>query len=173
MIWFVYINIKISYINNKHLIGNTPYEVFLYMNKQEYQHVRNLAWNVLLDGQIGKLPIDIIPISKLYHSENLVDNSKSLYENVSTVSTQILKTYGYNTELNKYLAIRIMSPMIILKELKIQSVEDTARFTKLPLYFAKQRFERYQMLLVRNAFETSSLETKVLNQFQNWLSQYV
>lgn len=143
------------------------------MNKQEYQHIRNLAWDILIDSQIGTLPIDIIPIARLYHSENLVDYSKSLYDNVLAVSAQILKTYGYNTELNKYLAIRIMSPMIVLKELNIKSAEDTARLTGLPLYLAKQRFERYKMLLVRNAFETSALETKVLNQFQDWLGKYV
>jgi hypothetical protein len=88
------------------------------------------------------------------------------------VSTQILEIYGYNTDFAKYLAIRLMSPIIILKELKITSVEDIVNITGLPLNIAKKRYERYQMLLVRNAFETSHLETKVLNQFQDWLNQH-
>jgi hypothetical protein len=142
------------------------------MNKQEYQHIRNLAWDILNKAKIQALPIDIASIAKLYNVENYLKHSETLYNNTVIVSTQILEIYGYNADFAKYLAIRLMSPIIILKELKITSAEDIANITGLPLNIAKKRYERYQMLLVRNAFETSHLETKVLNQFQDWLNQH-
>lgn len=140
------------------------------MTEQEYKHIRNLAWDLLIDANISALPVDINPIAKLYHAQSLIKASNSLYDNALLVSSHILSILGYNNvELSRYLAVRILSPMIILKALNVESAEDVAKFTKLPINIAKQRFDRFQMLLKRNAFETSKLETKVLNQFKDWL----
>ena len=140
------------------------------MTEQEYKHIRNLAWDLLIDANISALPVDINSIAKLYHAQSLIKASNSLYDNALLVSSHILSIFGYNNvELSRYLAVRILSPMIILKALNVKSAEDVAKFTKLPINIAKQRFDRFQMLLKRNAFETSKLETKVLNQFKDWL----
>lgn len=140
------------------------------MTEQEYKHIRNLAWDLLIDANISALPVDINSIAKLYHAQSLIKASNSLYDNALLVSSHILSIFGYNNvELSRYLAVRILSPMIILKALNVESAEDVAKFTKLPINIAKQRFDRFQMLLKRNAFETSKLETKVLNQFKDWL----
>lgn len=141
------------------------------MNEQEYKHIRNLAWDLLIDANISQLPVDINAIAALYNLQHLVDNRKSLYDNTFSVAGGILKIFGLtNPKFTRYLAVRILAPMIVFKELGIKSAEEMSNLSGLPIDLAKQRFERFEMLLVRNAFETSRLETIVLSQFREWLN---
>ena len=141
------------------------------MKEQEYKHIRNLAWVLLIDANISQLPVDISAIANLYNLQHLIDNSKSLYENTLSVSEGILKIYGMtNHEFTRYLAVRILAPMIVFKELGIKSAEELCRLSGLPADLANQRFKRFEMLLSRNAFQTSRLETIVLSQFRQWIS---
>lgn len=143
------------------------------MNEQEYKHIRNLAWDLLIDANISQLPVDINAIASLYHLQHLIDNSKSLYDNTLRISEGILKIFGMtNPEFTRYLAVRILAPMIVFKELGIQSAEELGNLSGLPANLANQRFKRFEMLLSRNAFQTSRLETIVLLQFQNWIDNY-
>lgn len=143
------------------------------MNEQEYKHIRNLAWDLLIDANISQLPVDINAIASLYHLQHLIDNSKSLYDNTLRISEGILKIFGMtNPEFTRYLAVRILAPMIVFKELGIQSAEELGNLSGLPANLANQRFKRFKMLLSRNAFQTSRLETIVLLQFQNWIDNY-
>lgn len=143
------------------------------MNEQEYKHIRNLAWDLLIDANISQLPVNINAIAVLYHLQHLIDNSKSLYDNTLHVSEGILKIFGMtNPEFTRYLAVRILAPMIVFKELGIQSAEELENLSGLPANLANQRFKRFEMLLSRNAFQTSRLETIVLSQFQNWIDNY-
>lgn len=143
------------------------------MNEQEYKHIRNLAWDLLIDANISQLPVDINAIAVLYHLQHLIDNSKSLYDNTLRVSEGILKIFGMtNPEFTRYLAVRILAPMIVFKELGIQSAEELGNLSGLPANLVNQRFKRFEMLLSRNAFQTSRLETIVLSQFQNWIDNY-
>lgn len=141
------------------------------MKEQEYKHIRNLAWDLLIDANISQLPVDINAIANLYNLQHLIDNSKSLYENTLSVSEGILKIFGMtNPEFTRYLAVRILAPMIVFKELGIKSAEELCRLSGLPVNLANQRFKRFEMLLSRNAFQTSHLETIVLSQFRQWIS---
>ena len=141
------------------------------MNEQEYKHIRNLAWDLLIDANISQLPVDISAIANLYNLQHLIDNSKSLYENTLSVSEGILKIFGMtNPEFTRYLAVRILAPMIVFKELGIKSAEELCRLSRLPTDLASQRFKRFEMLLSRNAFQTSRLETIVLSQFRKWIN---
>lgn len=143
------------------------------MNEQEYKHIRNLAWDLLIDANISQLPVNINAIAALYNLQPLIDNSKSLYENTLSVAEGILKIFGMtNPEFTRYLAVRILAPMIVFKELGIQSAEELGNLSGLPANLANQRFKRLEMLLSRNAFQTSRLETIVLSQFQNWIDNY-
>lgn len=143
------------------------------MTEQEYKHIRNLAWDLLIDAHISKLPVDIYKIAKIYDLQNYIDKYKSLYNNSLLISYHILTLFGYNNNSNntKHLALRILSPMIILKALDVQSADEISKLTNLPLSLSIQRLERYHLLLKRNAFKTSNLETKVLSQFQEWIKQ--
>ena len=141
------------------------------MKEQEYKHIRNLAWDLLIDANISQLPVDISAIANLYNLQHLIDNSKSLYENTLSVSEGILKIFGMtNPEFTRYLAVRILAPMIVFKELGIKSAEELCGLSGLPADLANQRFKRFEMLLSRNAFQTSRLETIVLSQFRQWIS---
>lgn len=141
------------------------------MKEQEYKHIRNLAWDLLIDANISQLPVDISAIANLYNLQHLIDNSKSLYENTLSVSEGILKIFGMtNPEFTRYLAVRILAPMIVFKELGIMSAEELCRLSGLPADLANQRFKRFEMLLSRNAFQTSRLETIVLSQFRQWIN---
>ena len=142
------------------------------MTKQEYQHIRNLAWDLLIDANITSLPTDLLAIASLYNGQDKIDALKSTYENAISISQHILQTLGYKSsaEHNKCLAVRILSPVVVLKELKVQSAADIVRFTNLPFVEASKRYARLQELLVRDMFETSNMETKVLRQFKPWLA---
>lgn len=141
------------------------------MNEQEYKHIRNLAWDLLIDANISQLPVDINAIAAIYNLQPLIDNSKSLYENALSVAEGILKIFGMtNPEFTRYLAVRILAPMIVFKELGVKSAEELGRLSGLPADLANQRFKRFEMLLSRNAFQTSRLETVVLSQFRQWIS---
>jgi len=141
------------------------------MKEQEYKHIRNLAWDLLIDANISQLPVDISAIANLYNLQHLIDSSKSLYENTISVSEGILKIFGMtNPEFTRYLAVRILAPMIVFKELGIKSAEELCRLSGLPADLANQRFKRFEMLLSRNAFQTSRLETIVLSQFRQWIN---
>ena len=142
------------------------------MNKQEYKLIRNLAWDLLIDANISQLPVDISAIAALYNLQHMVDSSKSLYDNTLFTSEYILKIFGItDPEFKKYLAVRILSPMIVLKELNIKSAEEMSDLSGIPINLAQQRFERLKILLKRNTFETSHLETIVLSQFHDWLNK--
>lgn len=141
------------------------------MKEQEYKHIRNLAWDLLIDANISQLPVDINAIANLYNLQHLIDSSKSLYENTLSVSEGILKIFGMtNPEFTRYLAVRILAPMIVFRDLGIKSAEELCRLSGLPADLANQRFKRFEMLLSRNAFQTSRLETIVLSQFRQWIN---
>lgn len=143
------------------------------MNEQEYKHIRNLAWDLLIDANISQLPIDIMAIAALYDLQHLIDNSKSLYDNTLSIAEGILKIFGMvNPEFTRYLAVRILAPMIVFKELGIKSAEELGNLSGLPDDLANQRFKRLEILLSRNAFQTSRLETIVLSQFRQWIKNY-
>ena len=143
-----------------------------FMTKQEYQHIRNLAWDLLIDANITSLPTDLLAIANLYNGQDKIDVSKSTYENAISISQHILQTLGYksSTEHSKCLAVRILSPVVVLKELKVKSTADIVKFTNLPFAEANKRYVRLQELIARGKFETSNMETKVLRQFKPWLS---
>lgn len=141
------------------------------MTRQEYKHIRNLAWDLLIDANISRLPVDINAVAALYDLQPCINNSKSLYENTLSVSEGILKLFGmYNPEFTRYLAVRILAPMIVFKELGITSAEELCRLSGLPQNVAIQRFKRFEMLLQRNTFQVSRLETIVLSQFSEWIN---
>lgn len=150
-----------------HLTGNTTCKV-IFMTKQEYRLIGGLAWVLLNEAHISYLPVEISSIAKLYNIE--LDNSKSRYDNAITLSKNLLKIYicNYDDEMSKLLAIRILSPMIVLKELNIKSAEDISKSCEIPLKIANQRFRQYQKLLNKNSF--GHLEERILSNFQDWIS---
>lgn len=146
----------------------------IFLTKQEYKHIRNLAWDLLIDSNTSSLPVNILEIAKLYDLEHLVDDDKPLYENAVSVSDGILKVFGLGGKgLSKYLAVRILAPVIVFKELNVKSAKEVSDLSGLPIDIAAQRYERLLMLQERNVFETSHLESIVLSQFREWISQYL
>ena len=144
------------------------------MTKQEYKFIRNLAWDLLIDSNTSSLPVNITAIAKLYKLEHILSSNKSLYENTLSVSDNILKLFGFNNKnYSKYLAIRILSPIIVFKELNIKSAKEISSISGLPIDIATQRYNRLLMLKKRNSFEVSRLESIVLSQFKEWISMHI
>lgn len=139
------------------------------MTKQEYMFIRNLSWMLLIDSKTSRLPVDIEPIAKLYESETLIAANKTRYDNAIAVSRSVLNAFGINPALSKYLAIRILAPLAVLREINISSADALAAICDIPLDVAGQRFERYQTALSKGRFGTSTLESTVLSQFKAWL----
>lgn len=140
------------------------------MTKDEYVHIRNLAWDILIEAKISSLPVNISKIDKLYRL-SCSENYASRYDYALAVSNQILTLYGYSAcyDNSKTLAVRILAPMIVLERIGISSYKELMHYTDLPENLAIQRFERLIVLRKRGKFETSHLETRVLSQFKHWI----
>lgn len=157
--------------HNNHLVGYTTCEV-IFITKQEYQHIRNLSWDLLIDANITSLPTNIKSIARIYNCQTSIVDYYSLFGNAQVISKNILAIMGYKTssEYKRCLATRILAPAIILKELNVQSANDIMQYTHLPQIEAIKRFERLQTLIQRNRFGMSNMEIKVLKQFQPWIN---
>lgn len=144
------------------------------MNEQEYKYIRNLAWDLLISAKVSELPIDINAIASLYNFQSKLSSSKSRYENTLIISHYILQLFGFNTDSHyaQYLATRILAPVVVLKTLNLQSVDELCKYTDLPYNIAYKRFERLKMLIQRDMFCTSNLEIKVLQQFSSWIESH-
>ena len=59
-----------------------------------------------------------------------------------------LMLYGinYQDDFPKYFTVRVMSPAIVLREIKVSSPKELAIITDLPMNLAEQRFTRLQQL---------------------------
>lgn len=150
-------------------MGNTLYEV-IFVTRQECQHIRNFSLDLLIDANIRCLPVNVAGIAKVYNIN--LSKVKTPFANTLYLSDKLLNIFGYNTKLAKYLAVELLSPMIILRNLNIQSVIEIAGMTKLPLSIATQRFNKYKILLTYKSFKPSNLESKVLLQFNDWIKHY-
>ena len=91
------------------------------MNKQEYKHIRNLAWDLLINAKISKLPVDIVAVANVYGFQSVLDNSKSRYENMLNISRCVLDLFGYSSDPDfvKYLTVRVLAPVVVFKALDI------------------------------------------------------
>lgn len=143
------------------------------MEKQEYIHIRNLSWDLLLDAGISKLPTDMLAIAKLYGFQEEFHANTDLYQNAIQISDRILQLFGYNNskECVKALAVRLLAPSIVLKAIDIQSPRDLSSMSGLPIPIATQRYHRYLTLVERNRFGFHDLEIRVLHQFEPWSRQ--
>lgn len=143
------------------------------MEKQEYIHIRNLSWDLLLDAGISKLPTDILAIAKLYDLQEEICSHTDLYQNALRISDRILQLFGYNNskECVKALAVRLLAPSIVLKAIDIQSPYALGSVSGLPIHVATQRYQRYLTLVKRDRFGSHDLETRVLSRFEPWIQQ--
>lgn len=141
------------------------------MTKQEYVHIRNLASDLLIDAKISWLPIDIKAIAYIYNLQDLIDDSKTLYDNTFLVAKKILAIFGFTKfEFAKQFSIMILSPMFVLNKLNIKSENELCALTKLPANLAKQRYKQYKKILSGRTFKISRRDSIVLSQFGQWIS---
>lgn len=69
-------------------------------------------------------------------------------------------------------ASRLLAPACVLWGCRISSAEEIAWICNISLTAARYRYMRYQILLKRNKFLTSSLEREVYQQFNNFILQH-
>jgi len=138
------------------------------LTRQEYVHIRNLAWDLLIDAKISELPVDISRKAGLYNIE--YNHDADFYDKVLEISKEILSVFGYKTEPEyvEALTVRLLAPSIALKQIDVESAGDISEKTGLPIDIAQSRFERYKMLVERNKFGLSKMEMRVLNQFMRY-----
>lgn len=138
------------------------------MTRQEYVHIRNLAWDLLIDAKISELPVDISRIAGLYNIE--YNHDADFYDKALEVSKEILSIFGYKTEPEyvEALTVRLLAPSIVLNQIDVKSAGDISEKTGLPIDIAQSRFERYKVLVERNKFGLSKMEMRVLNQFMRY-----
>ena len=138
------------------------------MTKDEYIFIRDYAWKILTISKVDKLPIDWSKICQKFDLENILTDHIDQTEIYSTgliISKQLLKQIGLkdNDENSKALCVRIMSPLIILDKMNIQSAAELSKITGLPYVIANKRFERLKEK--SSTIGMSSMETAVLNTF--------
>lgn len=152
-------------------MGNTIHEV-IFLTQQEYQHIKNLSWDLLVDAKISSLPVDIRKIAALYGLEKKMNHNVSRYENALLLANGILKIFGYNTDQDSVecLAIRILAPLMVLKELGVTTPAELSRLTDLPIDISQRRFSRYLSILERSVFGSSQLEQLMIKNFKQWIN---
>ena len=143
------------------------------MTDQEYRHIRNLSWDLLLDARIKSLPVDLPRIARLYTPMWRPDPKISFFENAVDLSGKILVVFGIqnSAEYAESLAVRVVAPIIVFQMLDVNSAEEIAEISNIPLSFAHERFRRYLASLSRGTFGISKLERRVANQFWPWVSR--
>ncbi len=141
------------------------------MTKQEYVHIRNLAWDLLIDAKISSLPVNVDRIEAVYSLPHRTDCA-TRYDRMLIAADQILTIYGLNNKPDnaKHLAVRVLAPMIVMEHIDINSYDELMYYTDLPVHLARQRFNRLIELRQRGKFEASYLETQVLKQFSIWIN---
>lgn len=142
------------------------------MTKQEYVHIRNLAWDLLIDAKISSLPVNVDRIEAVYSLPHRTDCS-TRYDRMLIAADQILTIYGLNNKPDnaKHLVVRVLAPMIVMERIGISSYDELMYYTDLPVHLARQRFNRLIELRQRGKFEASYLETQVLKQFSSWINR--
>lgn len=142
------------------------------MTKQEYVHIRNLAWDLLIYAKISSLPVNVDRIEAVYSLPHRTDCS-TRYDRMLIAADQILTIYGLNNKPDnaKHLVVRVLAPMIVMERIGISSYDELMYYTDLPVHLARQRFNRLIELRQRGKFEASYLETQVLKQFSSWINR--
>lgn len=158
-------------IHTKSSHGNTSRGV-IFLNRQECEHINYLALDILIDSKADKLPINIAQIVAHYRLDYTIDLSKSRFENAVAISSLILQKYGYDHDLfySEYLAVKILSPLVVFKELDISIFEEFYVLSDLPPFIASLRFEHYENLRRHNDIGKYNIEKRILNRFNNWIS---
>ena len=136
------------------------------MTAQEYKHIQNLAWLVLIDSGTNSLPIELSLIESLYKINTFDDN---YFGQAIEISSELLSMYGMNCNYSGTLAIMILSPLIVLKEIGVRSAEDLSMLTGLPMGIAINRYDKLKWFMKQNTFKIPNLERKVLKQFLPWI----
>ncbi len=144
------------------------------MDKQLYSTLRELAWHILIQGNISKLPVAITPIAKAYQLEELMDYSGSRYSNAIIISEHILKHYGIDTsrENIKFLATHLLTPLCILKECHILTPDKISKYCDVPYELANERSKRLSTAIKYDKFYLSSFEEKVSNNFTDYINNF-
>lgn len=70
-------------------------------------------------------------------------------------------------------ATRVLSPLCVINECKVENEEELSYLCEIPLRVAKKRYERLKVLRERNKFLTSELERKVYANFKEFVEGYV
>lgn len=82
-----------------------------------------------------------------------------------------LKREEYEQEANMF-AARILMPLCILKECRVQTAEEIADLCRVSLESANYRAERLKFVSERNMFYKSPLERQVAIQFKDYITEF-
>lgn len=143
----------------------------IFLDQQEYSHLNYLALDLIIDARINRLPVDISNIASIYGLRKLIDYSKSRFENTVIVSQHILKMFGYDDNIYyaEYLAVKILSPLIVLRELDVKSYDHFTELTDLPILISALRFDLYKNLVNQTQIGRYNVEKRALRCFSNWI----
>lgn len=145
----------------------------IFLNEHEYKIIRNLAWDILIDSGVSRLPVDIAAIARVYQITSY-DTNRGLFYSALQVSSSALTVFGLSGEDNaSYLAVRILAPIVVLDAVHVMSPKDVSVLTGLPMEVAAKRFHRLQELQKRGTIGMSRLERLVLSRFQPWVNETV
>lgn len=145
------------------------------MNKDDYMFIRQLAWTVLIDSKIDKLPVELNKIVNYFD----IDTRLSFlplnhWSKCRMLSKTLLRKFGLecSVENAKLLSVRILAPAVILYECNVKSAKEISEITKLPEQEAAKRFDRLNLLKKREKFYTSEDETTISNNFRDFVASY-
>ncbi|RGD75641.1 ImmA/IrrE family metallo-endopeptidase [Anaerofustis stercorihominis] len=183
------------------------------MTKEEYKNIRDLAWYILRETKVKKLPVNIVEVcAKLDVKVRSYDNDHNFAKNYKNGFSIILKNgdkvifynkaiknkyrnrftiahelghimLGHNinnsdkeykimeTEANMF-AIRILSPLCVLHEIKLDSAKELAEICRLSKQASNIRFKNFEKAEMENKFYMDPKEIKLVMQFKNFIKKY-
>lgn len=167
-----------------------------------YFHLRNLAWQILIDSKADSLPIDLNKILQYLNITALPYDFKSeirgthkklpagkqvIYYTITADEQQarftiaheighiLLKHYNLKNSIEKEansFAARLLMPLGVLNAIGITKAEDIASVCNVSLESAEWRAKRMQEVVKRNKYGASDLERQLIQQFAIYIKEF-
>lgn len=184
------------------------------MTKEEYKNIRDLAWYILRETKVNKLPVNIVEVCAkldvkvrsydndhhfaknykngfsiiLNNSDKIIFYNKAIknkYRNRFTIAHELGHIMlGHNTNENNkeykameteanMFAIRILAPLCVLHEIKLNSAKELAEICGLSKQASNIRFKKFEKAEIENNFYLDPKEAKLVMQFENFIKKYI
>ena len=165
-------NVKTFPLDLQSIIKNNHWQLWSYKN---YARVYGFSRQDLIDIS----PDGFTDVDDKNNYRIVINEENSKFRCRFTVSHEIghivlHRTFRDSNKLEKeanMFATRILMPMVLIKELKIESAQDLSKLCDVSLQSAEIRLKRFEDIKGRERFYTNPLEIKVYNNLKPFIEK--